>query len=117
MGVRESLFKSMLEKEIQNTICEYLSLKMRQGKLMFWRNNTVGMYDPKQQVFRAMPKYALKGVADIIVIKDGFAIFLEVKRKGTKQSPDQIAFEKLVKANSGEYYVVRSLEDVQEVGL
>lgn len=107
----------MLERDIQNTICEYLSIKMRQGKLMFWRQNTQATYDPIGKKFRSMPKYALKGVADIIVVKEGWAIFLEVKTPKTKQSEDQKEFEKLVKENKGEYYVVRSLDQVIEIGL
>jgi hypothetical protein len=106
-----------LEKDIQATICDYLTLKMNQGKLMFWRQNTGGIWNAKDQSYRAMPKYSLNGVSDIIIVKDGWAIFLEVKRKGTKQSESQLAFEKLVKQNNGEYHVVRSLEDVIELGL
>ena len=108
-----------LEKEIQNTICEYLTLKMNQGKLMFWRQNTAPTIQKMGDTwaFRRMSKYTLKGVADIIIVKDGWAIFLEVKRKNTKQSADQIEFERLVKKNGAEYNIVRSLEDVIELGL
>ena len=111
--------KPPLESEISATICEYLSLKMKQGKLMFWRNNNVPVSSMRdgQRVFRSMPKYSLIGVSDIIVVKEGWAIFLEVKRKGTKQSEGQIEFEKLVKKNGAEYHVVRSLDEVIELGL
>ena len=107
----------MKETDIQATICEYLQLKMNQNKLLFWRANTTSVYDPTRKVFRSMPKYALKGVADIIVIKDGFAIFLEIKKKGTYQSKEQKEFERLAKLNGSEYYVIRDLDEVIEIGL
>lgn len=101
------------ENAIQNTICEYLALK----KHFFWRQNTTPVYDPKRKVFRSMPKYSMKGVADIIVITDGgFAVFLEVKDKA-KQSPEQKEFERRCKEKGCEYYVVKSLEQVKDIGL
>jgi len=109
----------MLEKEIQNTICDYLALKMNQGKLMFWRQNTAPTVQKTGDVwqFRRMAKHTLKGVSDIIVVKEGKPIFLEVKREKTKQSPEQLEFQRLVQNNGGYYYVVRSVEDVISVGL
>lgn len=103
-----------LESEIQAAICDYLALKKR----FFWRNNTVPIYDATKKIFRAMPKYAMRGVADIIVITDGgYAVFLEVKRPKGKLSADQIAFEALCKKWGAEYYRVTSIDDVKEVGL
>ncbi len=104
-----------MEKEtsIQRSICDYLALK----KHFFWRNNTTPVYDPVGKKFRAMPKYSLRGRPDIEIIKDGFYIGLEVKRPNTKQSDNQKEFEKNCKQAGGEYYVVRSLEDVQNIGL
>lgn len=72
---------------------------------------------PERQAFRALPKYTPKGIPDIILIKDGWFVGLEVKTKTGKQSPDQKAFEKNVHDAGGEYYVVRTIEDLQEVGL
>jgi hypothetical protein len=103
--------KPPLEKEIQNSICEYLELK----RLFFWRQNTTPVYDTTRKAFRSMPKYSLKGVADIIVIKNGATIFLEVKRPKGKQSEDQIEFERLSKKNGAQYYVVTSLDDVMKI--
>jgi hypothetical protein len=40
-----------------------------------------------------------------------------VKREGGKQSPDQKEFERLCVAAGGEYHVVRSIDDVQALGL
>lgn len=103
----------MKEVNVQNSICEYLSYK----KHFFWRNNNMAVFDPTRKSYRALPKYAKKGVPDIIVIKDGFFIGLEVKRAKTYQRKEQKQFEKEVKEAGGEYYVVRSINDVQEIGL
>ena len=61
----------------------------------------------------------MKGVPDIILIKKGSGQFigLEVKRKGTVQSPEQIEFERRAKADGASYHVVRSIDDVQRLGL
>lgn len=104
----------MLEKDIQNACCEYLALK----KHLFWRQNTTPVYDATKKAFRAMPKYSLKGVADIIVITDGgFAVFLEIKVPKGRQSDDQKLFEKRVKEKGGEYYVVTNVAQLKEIGL
>lgn len=105
--------KPPLEKAIQLAICDYLARR----KHFFWRQNTTALFDVTKKTFRAMPKYAMKGVPDIVVIKDGFFIGLEVKRPHTKPSADQKAFEEGCKRAGGEYYVVRSISDVQEIGL
>lgn len=105
------------EAEIQNAICEYLALQENMGKLMFWRQNTVGLYDPKTKGYRTPPRYAKNGIPDIIVVKDGFFIGLEVKSRRGQISASQSVFKKLVQDNGGEYHVVRSLDDVIEIGL
>lgn len=102
----------ILEKEIQLSICDYLSYK----KVFFWRQNTQPVFDKGH--FRAMPKYSLTGVPDIIVIgRDGKFIGLEVKRPGGKQSDTQLEFQKNCIINNAGYYVVTSIDDVQKIGL
>ena len=106
--------KEPLERDIQSAVCEYLSMK----RYFFWRNNTTPIYDSTRQVFRAMPKYALRGVSDIIVITNGGkAVFLEVKRPKGKQSEDQIEFERLCKKWGAKYHVVTSVDQLSELGL
>lgn len=105
-----------LESEIQNTICEYLSLK----KYFFWRQNNVpiSMIRDGQRTFRRMPKYSKAGIPDIIVINNGGIVtFLEVKRKGGKLSDVQIEFKKECDYRGINYFVVYSLDDVKLTGL
>ena len=101
------------EGTIQNAICDYLSLRNH----FFWRNNSIGVYDPVGKRFRSTPKYSMNGVPDIILIREGVFIGLEVKTPKGRQSENQKNFETLSKEAGAEYYVVRSIEDVQEIGL
>jgi hypothetical protein len=64
-----------------------------------------------------MLKYAILGVPDIIVVHVGRPYFLEVKRPGYHQSPEQKAFQQRAEAAGALYAVVRSIEDVRELGL
>src|ERR1043166_7044665 len=99
------------EASIQYSICEYLAAR----KYLFWRQNTAGLY--RDGRFFSLPKYAMRGVSDIIVVHTGRPYFLEVKRPKTYQSPDQKEFQKRVEAAGAHYAVVRSIEDVQRLGL
>ena len=101
------------ESQIVSAICDYLALR----KLLFWRNNNTPIFDPTRQVFRAMPKHTMKGLPDIIVIKDGKFIGLEVKTDTGRLSADQVEFGRRAKDAGARYEVVRSIEDVQRLGL
>jgi hypothetical protein len=83
----------------------------------FWRNNTTPIYDTTRKAFRAMPLYALKGRPDIEIIKDGNYIGIEAKSGSGRLSVHQKEFRDMVKQNGGEYYEVRSIDDLKEIGL
>lgn len=100
--------KKLLEKDIQNTICEYLEAR----QIFFWRTNNVPIFDATKKVFRRMPKYSRKGVPDIILIHQGEVKFIEVKRKGSKQSIEQVEFEKKCKSHGLTYILAFSLDNV-----
>jgi len=103
----------ILEKQIQLAICDYLALK----KVFFWRQNTIPTFNQNARAYQAMPKYALRGVPDIIVIHKGKFIGLEVKRPKGKQSDHQMEFMKRCILAGGDYFVVTSIDDVQKMGL
>jgi hypothetical protein len=118
-GMNES-FLNPKESDISATICHYLQMK----KLFFYRNNNIppvfnDRFGNKQ--FRRLPKFTPRGLPDIIVVKDGKYIGLEVKKPQcgnsakTYQSKEQKEFEQELKAAGGEYYVVRSIDDVQKI--
>lgn len=101
----------ILEKQIQMAICDYLSYK----GYMFWRQNTNPIFDKDH--FRSMPKYSMNGVPDIILIKDGKFIGLEVKQPKGKQSENQVIFMHKVRKVGGEYHLVTSIDDIIALGL
>lgn len=105
--------KSPLEKVIQNSICEYLTLK----RYFFGRSNTTPVFDQDKGFYRSMGKYAVAGFPDIWLIKDGQFIGIEVKRPGGKQSEGQIEFERRCKEAGGQYYVATSIDDIVKLGL
>ena len=105
----------MKESEIQSEIIDYLMILEKQGKLFFQRVNNTAIYDPVGKKFRSMGKGAKRGFPDILVIKRGRVIGLEVKRPGAKQKGEQEVIEEMLKKNGAEYYVVRSVEDVRAI--
>ncbi len=104
------------EGDIQNSICEYLEIRGR----CFFRVNNIPAFNRQEGggfTMRRLPKFTPKGLPDIIVVAGGLFFGLEVKSKVGKQSPDQKKFEEWVKKHGGKYFVVRSIEDVQAIGL
>jgi len=107
-----------LESEIQSAVCQYLEMRGH----FFWRQNSAGIQrtgkDGRQ--FWATNKYSIKGVGDIICFDKtgtGIAIFLEIKRPSGKMSEEQKEFQRRCELVGCEYYVIRRIEDLQEVGL
>lgn len=104
------------ESDIQNSICEYLEIRGR----CFFRVNNIPAFNRTEGggfTMRRLPKYTPRGLPDIIVVAGGLFFALEVKTKVGRQSPEQKEFEALVKKHGGKYFVVRSIEDVQAIGL
>lgn len=55
------------------------------------------------------------GISDLIAIKAGRVIFIEVKTQSGRQSEVQRQFELQLKASGGEYRLCRSLDDVRDL--
>ena len=55
------------------------------------------------------------GIPDRIAIKNGRTLYLEIKKPGGKQSPAQIDFEKNIKFQKGEYYLIDDLDSLIEI--
>lgn len=101
------------EKDIQLSICQYLEAK----RYFFWRNNTTPIFDTAKKSWRRMPAYSKKGVPDIIVIREGKFIGIEVKSSIGKMSEEQKDFEKRSTTCGAIYILARSIEDVIRFGL
>jgi hypothetical protein len=104
-----------LESDIVTSICDYLAARHH----FYRRQNTTPAVQKSADdwQFRRMPKYAMRGVSDIILVHTGRPYFLKVKRKGTYQSPEQKEFQRQAEAAGALHAVVRSIDDVQALGL
>lgn len=105
--------KKILEKDIQREICDWLHSK----GAFFWRQNNMPVFqrDTRGSRFRAMPKYALKGLPDIMCISNGRFIGLEVKIPGYwKRTDSQIEIMDKFRDYGAYYAVVTSLKEAQD---
>ena len=112
MGRARSLTAS--EANIQQSIMNWSVWQKKNGIGMF-RINVIGV-PVGEGKFRPSPNV---GMADIYmsVQTEGISIgvWVEVKKHGGKQSKTQKEFEKKVKEQNGWYFIVKSIEDVEEV--
>lgn len=58
---------------------------------------------------------AYKGISDLIALKEGKVLFIELKSPKGKLSPYQEAFKQAVESYGGAYIVVRSVDDLMEL--
>ena len=99
----------MRETEIQGAILNYLRLKGR----FFWRNNS-GAFKTERG---GLDRVGTPGAPDIIGCVDGKFVGLEVETAKGKLSDEQEAFAHALRAFGGKYHVVRSIDDVEALGL
>ena len=98
------------EKEIENAILDYLALLPG----CYWKNNTVGVYDPIKKVHRKPGKHHRNGVSDILgVDSSGRFIAIEVKTLKGRVSENQKLFLEDINKHGGLGFVARSVDDVR----
>ena len=102
--------KQLSEKEIENAILDYLAYVPG----VYWKNNTVGVYDPIKKVHRKPGKHHRNGVSDILgVDATGRFVAIEVKTSKGRLSDNQKKFIEDINNNGGLAFVARSIEDVK----
>ena len=79
------------------------------------RNNSFAGYIERPNQTRGFIKNNKPGAPDIIVCYQGNYVGLEVKSKKGRQSDSQKDAEERILDAGGEYHIVRSVEDVQEI--
>lgn len=94
------------EKGVQNAVIKYLALK----KYFYWRNNSGALKTERGGFLR----FGAVGSPDIFVIHKGRIIGLEIKDK-SKQSDGQKDFEAGMVKAGGEYFIIRSIDDIMKV--
>lgn len=87
------------ESDIRQQIKDYLQL---QGYFTFHLLQGLGCYP---------------GLSDIVAMKNGQVLFVEIKRPAGRQSDKQKKFQADVEAAGGEYILARGIEDLQERGI
>jgi hypothetical protein len=110
----------MLERDIQRACLDYLSYR----GIFAWRNNNVGICDPRTGAFRF---HGLRGVSDILgifpqtvdTVGHGRQIFgnflaIEVKQPGKKPTADQQAFLDAISQRGGIGICVHSVEELEQ---
>lgn len=85
---------------------------MSLGELFYQRINTTGLYTEGK--YRKV-KGAHRGFPDIFVMKQGRAIFLEIKSNSGDLSTYQKERQAELEAQGAEYYLVRSLKYAMQV--
>lgn len=100
--------------DLTNEILDYLF----RNRILAWRNNTTGLYDPRTGVFRPAHKRGISDILGIIPTNSsktpvlGRFLAIEVKTPNDKLSPDQKRFLEEVNSFGGLSIVARSLDDV-----
>jgi penicillin-binding protein-related factor A (putative recombinase) len=98
------------EKDIEKLILDYLQL-IPQSR--FWKNNTMGIYDPTTRKMRTLNgKHHARGAADILGVIQGRFVAIEVKRPKGKVSDEQELFLQSIVDAGGIAFVAYSLGDV-----
>lgn len=132
--------KSQLEKTIQSAIQEFLELQEELGLLVYQKNNTGAVRINRPGAKSSFMRFGKKGSPDFIVwvpdcesatsgiqFREGcvdltinqrrllVTLFIEVKTDVGRQSDAQREFQVKVEKLGGNYFVVRSLDDVKKI--
>ena len=86
------------EAEVRTQVKEYLQW---QGWFVYYNLAGLGSYP---------------GLSDLVAVKDGRVVHIELKRPTGKQSERQEKFQRDLEAAGGEYLVARGVADVEHLG-
>ena len=90
---------SITETDIRRQIQDYLRIR---GWFVFYILQGLGAY---------------KGIPDLIAVKNGRVLFIELKTPRGRQSEYQRKFQADLEAAGGEYVLCRGVDDLQERGI
>ena len=98
------------ENNVQSAILEWLGYK---PNCMFFRVNTMGVFDPVKKIYRPLRGVGyVKGAPDIMVCYKGKGIAIECKSEKGRQTPDQEAFQASWEAAGGMYILTKDVDTV-----
>ena len=106
----KAIKKANSEQELQRKICKALEAL---GWLVVRVNSSSGFtpHGTRLSAYRITNTNSTSGHSDIVIYKNGFAAFLEVKKPKGYLSPNQRDFNALVSKYGMKYGVVRSVDD------
>lgn len=109
-----------LEAEIQIQLVEYLALVAPARGFLFFAvpNEAMGQARGSGGLARMarLKRMGLRsGVGDLVFVKAGRAYFLELKRRGGKQSTNQLYFEADAIRAGAEYAVAHSFDEALKI--
>jgi Holliday junction resolvase len=91
--------QNLTETDIRRQVTDYLQLRQY---FCFYVLQGLGAY---------------KGIPDLIAVKDGRVLFIELKTPRGRQSEYQRKFQANLEAAGGEYVLCRGVDDLQERGI
>lgn len=100
------------EKDVKKAVLSYLDAK----KHLYFVVQNQGQYDPRKGVYHRFK--GTRGAPDLMVhIGAGVWYCIELKSSTGRQSKDQREFQKKVEEKHGDYYIVRNINDLIQIGL
>ena len=87
------------ETDIRKTLVSYMRVK---GWFVYHNLAGLGCYP---------------GLSDLVAVKDGLVIHIEIKKVGGKQSEKQKQFQVDLESHGGRYLIARSIEDLEKAGM
>jgi len=110
----------LTEADLKSAVTDYLQYQMNLGKLWFTRLNSGEAFVKKGSKFHKI-QLCPEGTSDFIVIKKWKVgvfcevFFLELKTIKGRQRPAQKAFQIIVEKQQGNYFIIRSVEELEEI--
>jgi hypothetical protein len=108
------------ETDVVRAVLDYLRLR----RILSWRSNNTGIYDPARKVFRSF--HGLKGVSDVLgvlprtlcdaaagPVKVGILLAVECKSRSGRLRKEQAAFLDTVRAAGGVALVVKDVRELE----
>jgi len=75
---------------------------------------SIGVFDSSVGAYRKASPYAVNGISDLCLLRDGRAFWCEIKRPGGVQSMDQKKFQRAVESKGFTYVLIHSLQELQD---
>ena len=98
-----------VKKQIYKSEDQKYSEKMNRETIKKWLH-----YNGFKQFWVWQGKYSYRGISDLIVIKNGIVLFIEIKSTIGKQTVEQMVFGCDIQSQKGHYVVARTYQDVSD---